>query len=217
MTISPNLLRGGIVQADPTSGQVLRVIALQYNPDSLTRSLQVQAAGAPGGGSSDRSQVLRLKGAAIETIKLEAEIDATDALGEANPTATSVGIHPELALLESLVNPRADALAANQALLDSGAMEILPPESPMTLFVWSRQRIAPVRITELSITEEAFDVALNPIRAKVSLGLRLLTVDDVPAGHRLAAAFMSHLRTKERLAGQAATFSAQAIGFGGAP
>ena len=37
----------------------------------------------------------------------------------------------------------------------------------------------PVRLTELSITEEAFDPALNPIRAKVGLSLRVLTYDDL--------------------------------------
>ncbi len=213
--LSPRLLKGGIVQVDPASGRVLRVIALQYNPDSLTRSLQVQAAGA--GGATDRSQALRLKGAAIETIKLEAEIDATDALADpdANPDAVAVGIHPELALLESLVQPRADALLANAALVDAGQLEVLAPESPMTLFVWSRQRVVPVRITDLSITEEAFDAALNPIRAKVSLGLRVLSVDDVPFGHRGAAAFMGYLRTKEGLAGRVKPAAAAGIGFEG--
>jgi hypothetical protein len=212
--LSPRLLKGGIVQVDPASGRVLRTIALQYNPDTLSRSLQVQAA-VSGGGSNDRSQALRLKGAAVETIKLEAEIDATDALAEpgANADAVSLGIHPQLALLESLVNPRADALQANDALVSSGALEILPPESPLTLFVWSKQRVVPVRVTELSFTEEAFDAALNPIRAKVSLGLRVLTIDDVPFQHRAAATFMSYLRTKEGLAARVKPVAAARIGF----
>jgi hypothetical protein len=213
--ISPRLLKGGIVQVDAASGRVLRTISLQYNPDTLTRTLQVQAAGAGGGGPADRSLALRLKGAAVETIKLEAEIDATDALADpgSNPDAVSVGIHPQLAVLESLVNPRADALQANDALVSSGALEILPPESPLALFVWSKQRVVPVRITELSVTEEAFDAALNPIRAKVSLGLRVLTVDDVPFQHRAAATFMSYLRTKEGLAGRVRPVSPAQIGF----
>src|SRR5690348_17549450 len=74
---SPRILKGGIVLIDAASSAVLRVIALQYNPDSLTRSLQVQAVSADGG---DRSEVLRLKGPPVETLKLEAEIDATDQL-----------------------------------------------------------------------------------------------------------------------------------------
>ncbi len=211
--LSPRLLKGGIVQVDPGSGKVLRTIALQFNPDSLTRSLQVQAAGE----GNDRSQALRLKGAAIETIKLEVEIDATDALEfpKENPTAVSVGIHPQLALLEGLASPRADALQANDARIGAGALEILPPESPLTLFVWSKQRVVPVRITDLSITEEAFDAGLNPIRAKVSIGLRVLSVDDVPFSHRAAAGFMGYLRTKEGLAGRVQPETGSKIGFGG--
>ena len=136
-------------------------------------------------------------------------------LPAANPTAVSLGIHPQLALLESLVNPLADALQANDARVASGALEILPPESPLTLFVWSKQRVVPVRVTDLSITEEAFDAALNPIRAKVSLGLRVLTVDDVPFQHRAASAFMGYLRTKEGLARRVTPAAASKIGFGG--
>lgn len=220
-SLSPRLLKGGIVQVDADSGRLLRTIVLQYNPDSLTRSMQVQAAGgaAAGGstGPSDRSQALRLKGAAIETIKVEVEIDATDALQDPtrNPDAVKLGIHPQLAVLESLVNPQAGRLQANDALASRGVLEILPPESPMTLFVWSKQRVVPVRITDLSITEEAFDVALNPIRAKVSIGFRVLTVDDVGFSHRAGATFMGYLRTKEALAGRVASAAAGQIGFGG--
>ena len=72
---SPKLIKGGLVVLDATTGAVAHVIALQYNPDSLTRSYQVQGAG--GDGSVERAQPFRLKGPAIETIKVEAEIDAT--------------------------------------------------------------------------------------------------------------------------------------------
>src|SRR6185369_8891215 len=74
---SPRILKGGIVALDPTTGVVLRVIALQYNPDTLTRSFQIKGVGPESG---DRLEALRLKGPPVETIKLEAEIDATDQL-----------------------------------------------------------------------------------------------------------------------------------------
>ena len=211
---SPRLLKGGLVQIDAASASVLRTIPLQYNPDTLTRTLELQAAGAEGGA---RSQALRLKGAAIETIKLEAEIDAADRLADpdANRDATVVGIHPQLAALEALVHPRADDLQANDALAASGVLEILPLEAPLTLFVWSKQRVLPVRVTDLSVTEEAFDVALNPIRARVSLGLRVLSVDDLGFRHRGGTLFMGHLRTLERLAGQARTVELSALGIEG--
>jgi hypothetical protein len=120
---SPRLLKGGIVQMDPDSGRVLRVIGLQYNPDTLSRTLQLQATGETG----DRSEAMRLKGAAVETIKVEIEIDAAERLGdpEANPVTVKLGIQPELAALESLVQPRADALQANDALAGAGVLEVL--------------------------------------------------------------------------------------------
>jgi hypothetical protein len=209
---SPRLLKGGLIQVDPGTARVLRVIGLQYNPDTLTRTVQIQATSA--GGGADQSEALRLKGAGIETIKLEAEIDATEQLDDpqANPGAVALGIHPQLAVLESLVQPRADDLQTNDTLAASGVLEVLPIEAPLTLFVWSKQRVVPVRVTDLSVTEEAFDVALNPIRAKVSLGLRVLSVDDLGFHHRGGTLFMAYLRNKESLAGIAASVPLSDLG-----
>ena len=82
--------------------------------------------------------------------------------------------------------PSSTVLIANEVLSLLGTIEILPMESALTVFAWSQQRITPVRITDIEITEEAFDPQLNPIRAKVSLGMRVLNVNDVgfltPAG-----------------------------------
>ena len=213
---SPRLLKGGLVQLDPKSGRILRVIGLQYNPDTLTRTVQAQAAGGEG---SDRSQALRLRGAGIETIRLEAEIDATDALEEpgSNRATLEVGIHPQLAALEALLQPRAEDLQANEALAAAGVLEVLPLEAPLTLFVWSKERVVPVRVTDLSITEEAFDPALNPIRARVSIGLRVLSVDDLGFGHRGGTLFMAHLRTKEKLATRGRSVELSTLGLEGLP
>lgn len=209
--ISPRLVKGGLVQVDPSTAAVRTVIALQYNPDTLTRTVKVQAAGEDG----DRSQALRLRGAGIETIQLEAELDATDALADpdANAEVVELGIHPQLAALEAMVHPRADDLQANDALADSGVLEILPLEAPLTLFVWSRQRVVPVRVTDLTVTEDAFDVNLNPIRATVALGLRVLSVDDLGFDHRGGTLFMAHLRTKEALAGRLGPVALSTLGI----
>jgi hypothetical protein len=213
---SPRILKGGIVLIDADTSTVLRVIALQYNPDSLTRSLQVQAVSADGG---DRSEVLRLKGPPVETLKLEAEIDATDQLEfpEQNAGTVTSGIFAQLAALETMLYPTSAQLRANDVLAQIGTLEIVPMETPLALFVWSKARIVPVRITEFSITEEAFDTALNPIRAKVSLGLRVLSVDDVPSGHKAASLFMNYLQQKEGLAGNSASQPLSALGITGVP
>jgi len=91
---SPRLIKGGIVLIDPETSAVQRIITLQYNPDTLTRTLQVQGVGGEGG---DRSEALRLKGPPVETLKLDAEIDATDQLEfpDQNKNAVEVGIHPQ--------------------------------------------------------------------------------------------------------------------------
>jgi hypothetical protein len=207
---SPRLLKGGIVLIDPTTSDVQRIITLQYNPDTISRSLQVKGVGSEAG---DRSQALRLTGPPVETIKLDVEIDATDQLEIADGTAVQVGLHGQLAALEIIVYPTSVQLQANNSLAQSGALEIVPMESALTLFVWSKQRIVPVRITDFSITEEAFDPALNPIRAKVSLGMRVLSVDDLGFAHRGGNLFMSYLQKKEQLAlrSKNGTFSALGI------
>lgn len=195
---SPRLTKGGIVLLEPSSGIVQRVIALQYNPDTLTRTLQVQAVGADGG---DRSEAMRLKAPPIESFKLEAEIDLTDQLELArNPAEVESGLYPQLAALETLVYPTTSQLETSNALARAGTLEIAPMQAPLSLFVWSKSRIVPMRLTDFSITEEAFDPALNPIRAKVSLGMRVLSVNDLGFEHRGGNLFMSYLRQKEQFA-----------------
>lgn len=213
-TGSPRLLKGGIVLMDPNSGQVLRVISLQYNPDNLTRSLQIQAIAGEG---ADRSEALRMKGPPVETLRLEAEIDATDQLEfpDQNRNTVQNGIHPQLAALETLVYPSSAALQANNALAGSGALEIVPMEAPLSIFVWSKQRAVPVRVTEFSVTEEAFDPLLNPIRAKLSLGMRVLSVDDLGFSHKGGSLFMSYLKNKEALAAKTPGANLATLGLEG--
>jgi hypothetical protein len=115
------------------------------------------------------------------------------------------------------VNPTSAELLALNALSQSGALEILPPAAPLVLFIWSASRVVPVRITEFSITEEAFDAALNPMRAKVSLGLRVMTTDDLGFDDRGGSIFINHLRTREALAGKTGTASLQSLGLSSLP
>ena len=197
---------------DPVTSAVRRIIALQYNPDTVTRTLQVKGVS---GESGDRSEALRLKGPPTETIKVDVEIDATDQLEIADGTATQVGLHPQLAVLELIVYPTSAELQSNNSLAGSGTLEIIPMESLLTLFVWSSQRIVPVRLTDFSVTEEAFDPALNPIRAKVSLGMRVLNVDDVGFDHKGGSLFMSYLRNKEQLATRGPGGALSSLGISG--
>jgi hypothetical protein len=212
---SPRVIKGGIVLVDPASAQVLRVISLQYNPGTLTRTFQAQRMGD----GAAQSEALRLKGPASETLKLEADIDAADQLEfpEQHQSVVEFGIAPQLALLEALINPASASLLANKALANAGTLEIAPMESALTLFVWGASRIVPVQVTEFSITEEAFDPSLNPLRAKVNLGLRVLTIDDLGFDHKGGGLFMAYLQSREQLAKKAVTFGFDALGIGGIP
>ena len=202
---------------DVDTSALKSVIAFQYNPDSLTRSLQIQA--MPGGQDGVRVDALRLRGPAVETIKLEAELDATDQLEFPNqyPLAVQYGLQPQLAQLEMLINPTVETLLADDAMANAGTLEIIPLEQPLTLFVWSRTRVVPVRLTDFSITEEFFDPSLNPIRAKVSLGLRVLSIDDLGFEHPGGRLFMTYLSNKEQLASQATSVALTVLGLGGLP
>jgi hypothetical protein len=211
---SPRLLKGGIVLVDPESGAVQRVISLQYNPEKVTRSFQAKGVGADSG---DRSQALRLKGPAVETIKIEVEIDAIDRLETAEDPEVELGIQPQLAALEMLLYPATTHLQSNNTLAQTGTLEIAPMQSPLALFVWSRSRVVPVRVTELSITEEAFDPALNPIQAKVSLGMRVLSVDDLGFSEKGGSLYLAYQKQKEQLAGKNRGAALGVLGLGGIP
>jgi len=193
---SPRVHKGAIIGLDPFN-PVASVIVFQYNPDKLTRTLQVQGAG---GDSSGFSEALRLKGAPIETIKVDVEIDATDQLETAESNATSMGIYPQLSALEMLIYPKSALVVANTVLLALGTIEVIPPTGPLVLFIWGLKRVVPVRLTEFTINEENFDVNLNPTRASVSLGLRVLTYNDVPLVHPAYALFLTHQVVKEVMA-----------------
>lgn len=198
--ISPLLRKGAIMTLDPNTGvSVGTPITLQYNPETLIRTLKAQ----PIGEEPDRTEILRLKGPPIETIKGDIEIDATDQLAAQNPNAIQYGIQPQLSQLELLVYPSSGVLIANEILSLIGTIEILPMQSALTVFAWSQQRITPVRITDIDITEEAFDPQLNPIRAKVSLTMRVLSVTDVGFLSPAGALYLTYQLTKESLAGQA--------------
>lgn len=206
---SPRVARGALVGVD-IFNPLASVILFQYNPTTLTRSIQPQTAGEGG----DRAEAQRIKGAPVETISLEIEIDATDQLEKGDSNATSMGIYPQLSALEMLVYPKSALVIANTVLMAIGTIEIVPPVAPMTLFIWGAKRVLPVRLSEFSITEEAHDTNLNPLRAKVSLGMRVLSYNDLSLMHPGYHLFLSHQIVKETMAVIGSTSDLSALGIG---
>jgi len=192
---SPVLQRGALIGVDPLNPSA-NLVVFQYNPDTMQRTIAPQTSGSGG----DRTEATRLKGPPQETIKLDIEIDATDQLETGDAIALTTGIYPTLSALETLVYPKSGLTIANEVLMAAGVIEIIPPEAPLTLLVWGAKRVLPVRITDFSITEDAYDPDLNPIRAKVSLSLRVLSYQDLGLPSVGGALFMAHQIAKEALA-----------------
>jgi hypothetical protein len=193
---SPRVHKGAIVGID-LFNPAASVIVFQYNPDSLTRAVQAQTMINEEGA---RAEVLRLTGAPVETIKLDAELDATDQLANTDPIATKLGVYPQLSALEMLLYPKSAKVIIDQVLMRTGTYEIVPPMAPFTVLIWGFKRVVPVLLTDLSITEEAYDTKLNPIRAKVSLGFRVLSYNDFSDTHPGYYLFLAHQSIKEAMA-----------------
>lgn len=196
---TPRHLKGGLVLVDPENFAVQRVITFQFNPETVTRTIESMGIGEDSG---DRLETLRLKGPPAETIKVEAVIDAADQLEfpEQSQDIVEDGILPQLDVLETILYPASRTLQQHDSLANAGTLEITPAEAPLPLFVWSAKRILPVRLIEFSITEEFFDVSLNPIRAKISLGMRVLNSNDFRFSSRGNSLFVVHHQQKEQRA-----------------
>jgi Contractile injection system tube protein len=193
---SPKVRKGAIIGIDRFN-PLASVIIFQYNPETLTRTITAQTTGSD---NAAKKEAMRLKGPPHEDFKLDVVIDATDQLEQAKAPATTMGLYPTLASLEMLLYPKSAATIANEVLAPLGMIEIIATEAPLTLFSWGPRRTVAVRITALTITEEAFDPNLNPILAKVSLSLRVLNYDDLGLLSVGGALFMAHQIQKEVMA-----------------
>lgn len=207
--MAPRLLKGALVGMD-LFNPLASVIVFQYNPDTMTRRLEPRGSGH----ENERGEAFRLSGPPKETITVSVEIDATDQLADNDPLALASGISPTLSALEMLVYPKSALVIANEVIAAAGGIEVLPVDGPMVLFVWGPTRVLPVRVASISITEEAFDTLLNPVRARVELSLEVLSYHDLKIGSPGGALFMVHQVTKELLATSNIFNSAVNIGAG---
>jgi hypothetical protein len=204
----PRLLKGAIVGLDPAN-PLASIIVFQYNPERMTRRLDARSMGDQEG---DSTEVYRLIGPPKETISLTIEVDAADQLERGDPLAAVAGIYPALSALEMLLYPKSKTVIKNIALSQVGNIEIIPPEAPLTLFVWGPQRVLPVRLTSLSITELAYNPLLHPIRGEVELSLLVLSYHDFKVTQLAHGLFLAHQISKEIMATSYVTNSAQNLG-----
>jgi hypothetical protein len=200
----PKLLKGAIVAIDLTSNTTLANIVFQYNPEHLSRRLEPAEQDVLD--EQRRVKALRYKGAPAETIDIDVNIDAIDQLERGDSQALENGIHPQLAILEMLLYPQSQQVIQNTRLANQGKTEVASGyDAPFILFVWGPKRVLPVKLTSFSVTEQTFDPNLNPIRATVSLSMRVLSYSDLSPGHKGYDLFLAYQKSKERLAKQAST------------
>jgi hypothetical protein len=196
---TPNLLKGAIIQfSAPMLIPIPNIVIFQYNPETLTRGLtpwtpiarEYDENGEVKALAKHQVKQLTQPYDPDENISVTLELDATDAMEEpdTHPVGARVGVADRLAALEMLMYP--PGTSALGSLLASVSISIGPGgisagfnaeadvvESktvPVVLFFWGPGRIVPVRISSFSIEEQAFNPLLYPIRAKVTLGMKVL-------------------------------------------
>jgi hypothetical protein len=202
---SPKLLKGGLVVfQSQTPGPPPNIVVFQYNPEQMTRNLAMRAAPREASNvGAAREDVLRVLGPPVENLNLSVELDATDQLAEPdkNPMTLQFGLHPALATLELLLYPPISEFQLSLSLASAGQVQICPADLPLVLLVWGKSRVVPVMLTNFSVTEQEFDQQLNPIKAKVDFGLRVLTYMELKDSSIGYGVFLGYQRQKEILAG----------------
>jgi hypothetical protein len=203
--LRPNVQKGALaVYSSPTPGSSPRFIVFQYNPESMKRTLANRAAPAPTSGATGaaKEDVLRVAGPPVETINLSVDMHAADQLADPDqfPDVAQDGLHPALATLELLMYPPTLNAMAIEAKAKAGTVQVSPADLPLVLLIWGKSRVVPVKLTSFAISEDAFDTRLNPIAAKVELGLQVLTYMEFTDSSVGRDAFIAYQTQKEALA-----------------
>lgn len=204
-TSRPRVVKGALLvyysQAPGTTPS--RQIVFQYNPDGLRRAFATRAPAkdATTSGASKES-VLSVPGPPVETITLTVDLDAADQLDDParHDAVTADGLYGALAALELLLYPASAMISQLEQQADQGAVQVKPADTPLVVLSWGRSRAVPVQLASLNITEELHDPLLNPIRAKVELGLKVLTYMEFTRESVGRDTFIAYQKRKEELA-----------------
>jgi hypothetical protein len=202
----PRVVKGALwVYDDQQATQPSRQILFQYNPENVRRTFAVRTPprDASQSGAAHES-VLNVPGPPVETLTLTIELDAADQLEDPKhrDQVNSAGLYGALAALELLLYPSTARISQITRQADQGAVDVHPADTPLVLLHWGTSRVVPVQLMSLSITEELFDPALNPIQAKVDLGLKVLTYMEFTSKSVAREASIAHQKTLEQLAQQ---------------
>lgn len=186
--LAPKILKGAFVRLDESGiGAVPQIIAFQYNPESLTRKLKPYEKPPDKEGEQQDVTARAAPYDPEEEMDVVISFDATDDLEDpaTHPQAVLTGVADRIAALEMLMYPSTatglltSAVGALAGAIGIGSDAEVPTnaEVPVVLFAWGPGRVLPVKITTFSVEEQAFNSALYPIRAKVTVGIKVLTDD----------------------------------------
>jgi len=203
-TFRPRLEHGALLvyESNEPNAPLAKRIDFTYNPEQIRRTVATrtpQPQGAQRGGAAQ--DVLRVAGPPTETLTLTIVLNAADQLAEpaSNDAVVQNGLHPVLATVELLLYPSTARISEIERQAAEGAVQVSEASTPLVLLGWGRSRVVPVQITSMSVTEEQFDPSLNPIQARVELGLRVLTYIEFPQDTGARRAFIAHQQKKEEL------------------
>jgi hypothetical protein len=191
------LLKGALIEFMPTFLiPVPNVIVFQYNPETLTHTWSQPEAAEPS--ETTTNWPMAVKGMPGESFSFTIAVDANDEIADGSaPTAAIAqvsGVYSRLAALEMLLYPAgpgvggllgavsaaADAATSTDPFSDP-TTSVPTSILPVVLFVWGPGRIVPVRVTDLTITEQLYNGTLSPTHAEAQLSLRVLTPAELDA------------------------------------
>jgi len=198
----PKLKRGSLDVFDPdTKTSQVAQIPFQYNPEKLQRTLAARAAPKEGSGNvgKAREEVRRVLGPPTETISMSIILDAADQLSATVPDSLVLeeGLYPALATLELLLYPKSLQAIDTRDKAQMGKVQLQPADLPLVILSLTEKRKMPVMLTSFSISEEAFDHNLNPIRVKVDLGMRVLTYMELEPDTLGYETYLTYQQKKE--------------------
>ncbi len=188
MIPSYTVQKGRLEARDRGTDKVI-FVDFQYNPNEIKRTLRQQYIA---------DDPFRVNDLPEETLDFDIELDATDGIELAK--SKKEGIYPQLSLLELLVYPQSSKIRKDSERLNKGEIAIRPTEVPEILLVLGDKRVLPVQIQTMVVKEKEYDCGLTPIRAEVSLTLRVFKYNEVFSDHPTFDYLLAYHMFKERMA-----------------
>ncbi len=192
-------MKGALVEFMPTFlGSLPNIIVFQINPETMVHRWSPAAAPTGEEAGQDPLAVRGLPGETFSfTLMLDSNEDIIDRKAVSGTIAQATGVYSRLATVEMLLYPTqafsSGLLGSVSASLSVGGLSLsgggsggggadrsVPASQvPIVLFVWGIERVVPVRVTSLNVTERLYDSLLNPTHAEAQIEMRVLTQEEL--------------------------------------